>query len=222
MALAFAGAARAGAAGLSDARGGRRRAGRRHCAPRRRRGQGASSAPTTAITFRPPIVDPDDITEFLAAWAEAHTIVQAGTDRAFLGAGRHGWTMPIPIVKTGAGLALRHPAAPGGNARAPHRPQRARGDPGGARLHRRAAGLSRARLERRRRPAVRSARVVDAGQARRPLLGVAARRAGKPARAPILRMPSAGSRTMATCTRSSPRRARMRRGVRKAISGTAA
>ena len=45
----------------------------------------------------------DDITNFLAAWAASHRIVTAGTDKAFLGAGKHGWTLPIPIVKSAAG-----------------------------------------------------------------------------------------------------------------------
>jgi hypothetical protein len=45
----------------------------------------------------------DDITNFLEAWAKAHKIVPAGADKAFLGAGVHGWTLPIPIVKTASG-----------------------------------------------------------------------------------------------------------------------
>jgi hypothetical protein len=44
-----------------------------------------------------------DITRFLEAWATSHTVVSAGADKAFLGAGRHGWTLPIPIVKTATG-----------------------------------------------------------------------------------------------------------------------
>lgn len=48
-------------------------------------------------------VEPDDVTDFLEAWAKAHTIVPSGPDKAFLGAGMHGWTLPIPIVKTTAG-----------------------------------------------------------------------------------------------------------------------
>ena len=48
-------------------------------------------------------VDPDDITNFLEAWARAHAIVKQGDDKAFLGAGTKGWTLPIPIVKTAAG-----------------------------------------------------------------------------------------------------------------------
>jgi hypothetical protein len=48
-------------------------------------------------------VDPEDVTNFLAAWAKAHAIVPAGADKAFLGVGKNGWTLPIPIVKTAAG-----------------------------------------------------------------------------------------------------------------------
>jgi hypothetical protein len=44
-----------------------------------------------------------DTTNFLAAWARAHKIVPAGADKALLEVGEHGWTLPIPIVKTAAG-----------------------------------------------------------------------------------------------------------------------
>jgi hypothetical protein len=57
-------------------------------------------------------VDPEDVTNFLAAWASAHRIVPAGSDKAFLGAGRNGWTLPIPIVKTAAGWRFDTKAAP--------------------------------------------------------------------------------------------------------------
>jgi hypothetical protein len=53
-----------------------------------------------------------DITNFLEAWAKAHRIVPGGADRAFLGAGVHGWTMPIPIVKTASGWHFDMKAAP--------------------------------------------------------------------------------------------------------------
>lgn len=51
----------------------------------------------------PSSIDPEDVTDFLAAWARAHAIVKQGDDKAFLGAGTKGWTLPIPIVKTAAG-----------------------------------------------------------------------------------------------------------------------
>jgi Protein of unknown function (DUF2950) len=57
-------------------------------------------------------LDPEDITNFLEAWAKAHKIVPAGNDKAFLGVGVHGWTMPIPIVKTAAGWNFDTHAAP--------------------------------------------------------------------------------------------------------------
>jgi hypothetical protein len=57
-------------------------------------------------------VDPDDVTNFLEAWARAHKIVPDGSDKAFLGAGNKGWTMPIPIVKTAAGWRFDTHAAP--------------------------------------------------------------------------------------------------------------
>jgi hypothetical protein len=47
--------------------------------------------------------DPEDVTDFLAAWARGHSIVAAGPDKAFFGVGNTGWTMPIPIVKSAAG-----------------------------------------------------------------------------------------------------------------------
>jgi hypothetical protein len=57
-------------------------------------------------------VDPVDVTNFLEAWAKAHKIVPAGSDKAFLGAGTKGWTMSIPIVKTSAGWRFDTHAAP--------------------------------------------------------------------------------------------------------------
>jgi hypothetical protein len=48
-------------------------------------------------------IDAEDVTKFLQAWAQSHKIVSAGEDKAFLEAGVHGWTLPIPIVKTAAG-----------------------------------------------------------------------------------------------------------------------
>src|SRR5207248_2291951 len=56
--------------------------------------------------------DPEDVTNFLAAWAVEHKIVTAGADKAFLGVGKHGWTLPIPIVKTASGWRFDTKAAP--------------------------------------------------------------------------------------------------------------
>ena len=56
--------------------------------------------------------DPVDVTNFLEAWSRGHKIVPAGNDKAFLGAGTHGWTLPIPIVKTAAGWHFDVKAAP--------------------------------------------------------------------------------------------------------------
>jgi len=57
-------------------------------------------------------LDPEDVTNFLAAWARAHAIVPAGSDKAFLGVGKNGWTMPIPIVKTAGGWRFDTKGAP--------------------------------------------------------------------------------------------------------------
>ena len=73
------------------------------------------SRPSSAPDYRkyiPPHVDPDDVTNFLEAWAKAHKIVPAGDDKAYLGVGTNGWTMPIPIVKTAAGWAFDTQGAP--------------------------------------------------------------------------------------------------------------
>ena len=56
--------------------------------------------------------DPEDVTNFLAEWAAEHKIVAAGADKAFLGVGKHGWTLPIPIVKTANGWRFDTKAAP--------------------------------------------------------------------------------------------------------------
>jgi hypothetical protein len=56
-------------------------------------------------------VDTEDVTNFLAAWAASHGIQQDGADRAFLQAGKNGWTLPIPIVKTGTGWKFDTAAA---------------------------------------------------------------------------------------------------------------
>ena len=39
-------------------------------------------------------VDPGDVTAFLEAWSRAHAIVRAGDAKAYLGAGKNGWTLP--------------------------------------------------------------------------------------------------------------------------------
>jgi hypothetical protein len=53
--------------------------------------------------FVPPgELDREDIYDFLAAYAKQHQVVADGPDRAWLGAGGNGWTLPVPIVK-GAG-----------------------------------------------------------------------------------------------------------------------
>jgi hypothetical protein len=56
--------------------------------------------------------DESDVTNFLAAWAKQHTIVMAGDDKAYLGVGTHGWTLPIPIVKSAAGWHFDTKGAP--------------------------------------------------------------------------------------------------------------
>ncbi len=56
--------------------------------------------------------DPEDVTNFLEAWSRAHTIVKQGNDKAYLGVGTHGWTLPIPIVKSAAGWRFDTKAAP--------------------------------------------------------------------------------------------------------------
>lgn len=68
--------------------------------------------PDHAKYIPPASVDPKDVTSFLEAWSRAHKIVPAGNNRAFLGAGTHGWTMPIPIVKSAAGWRFDMRAAP--------------------------------------------------------------------------------------------------------------
>lgn len=44
-------------------------------------------------------IDREDIYAFLESYGKEHTIVPDGDNRAFLGAGNTGWTLPIPIVK---------------------------------------------------------------------------------------------------------------------------
>jgi hypothetical protein len=52
----------------------------------------------------------EDRTSFLAAWARSHKVVTTG-DKAVVEVGTHGWTMPIPLVKTGAGWSFDTKAA---------------------------------------------------------------------------------------------------------------
>lgn len=47
-------------------------------------------------------IDKEDIYAFLEQWSKGHSIVPDGDDRAYLGAGTAGWTLPVPLVK-GAG-----------------------------------------------------------------------------------------------------------------------
>jgi len=48
-------------------------------------------------------IDREDIYSFLEAWSKGHNIVPDGNNRAYLGAGGTGWTLPIPIVKGSGG-----------------------------------------------------------------------------------------------------------------------
>ncbi|SFM82730.1 DUF2950 domain-containing protein [Variovorax sp. OV329] len=48
-------------------------------------------------------IDKEDVYAFLEDWSKGHSIVADGNDRAYLGAGKDGWTLPIPIVKGPAG-----------------------------------------------------------------------------------------------------------------------
>jgi hypothetical protein len=50
-----------------------------------------------------PPVGAEDRQRFLAAWSESHAIQRAGEAAAYVTAGRDGWTLPIPLVKTPAG-----------------------------------------------------------------------------------------------------------------------
>jgi hypothetical protein len=50
-----------------------------------------------------PQPDQEITLRFLEAWAKSHRVVSAGPDKALLEVGADGWTLPIPIVKTGTG-----------------------------------------------------------------------------------------------------------------------
>ena len=56
-------------------------------------------------------VSREDRLDFLAAWSRAHKVVTEG-DRAKIEVGRHGWTLPIPLVKSAAGWKFDVAAAP--------------------------------------------------------------------------------------------------------------
>ena len=51
----------------------------------------------------PESADYADRIRFLEAWSRGNKIVPQGDNRAALEVGTHGWTLPIPIVKTAAG-----------------------------------------------------------------------------------------------------------------------
>jgi len=53
-----------------------------------------------------PRTSSEDVTTFLASWAEARRIVPAGDAKAWLEVGRYGWTLPIPIVKGTSGWSF--------------------------------------------------------------------------------------------------------------------
>ena len=52
----------------------------------------------------------EDRTNFLAAWARNHKVVTTG-DKAMVEVGTYGWTMPIPLAKSGAGWSFDTRAA---------------------------------------------------------------------------------------------------------------
>jgi len=56
-------------------------------------------------------VSDEDRLDFLAAWSRAHKVVTNG-DRAVVEAGRNGWTLPIPLVKSATGWKFDVSAAP--------------------------------------------------------------------------------------------------------------
>jgi hypothetical protein len=55
----------------------------------------------------------EDRIAFLEAWARAHRIVTPADGRAMLEVGTHGWTLPVPIVRTAAGWRFDPSATPG-------------------------------------------------------------------------------------------------------------
>jgi hypothetical protein len=59
-----------------------------------------------------PHANADDVTTFLESWAQSHKIVSAGDARAYVEVGTHGWTMPIPLVKSTGGWIFDTKATP--------------------------------------------------------------------------------------------------------------
>jgi hypothetical protein len=54
----------------------------------------------------------EDRFTFLSSWARAHRIVGRTDDTSMLEVGTHGWTLPIPIVKSGTGWRFDARSAP--------------------------------------------------------------------------------------------------------------
>ncbi|MBS0321182.1 MAG: DUF2950 domain-containing protein [Proteobacteria bacterium] len=48
-------------------------------------------------------VSGEDVTQFLEAWSRGHRVLPAGDSKAYLEVGTHGWTLPIPLIKTAGG-----------------------------------------------------------------------------------------------------------------------
>lgn len=48
-------------------------------------------------------LDDDDVMNFLEAWSKGHRVVPSDSDKAYVEVGTHGWTMPIPLVRTAKG-----------------------------------------------------------------------------------------------------------------------
>ncbi len=59
---------------------------------------------------------------YLAAWDDSHKLVMSGDAKAVIEVGKNGWTLPVPIVKDGAEMALRRRGRSQGDGAAPHRP----------------------------------------------------------------------------------------------------
>ncbi len=161
-------------------------------------------------------IDPEDVTNFLEAWGRKHEIVRAGADKAYLGAGTKGWTLPIPIVKTAAGWRFDTKGAPeemrvrriGRNELAAIQVALAYTDAQDE--------YSRARLERRRGQGIRDARDCRRRASATGSTGPRSPASRRARSARNSRMPGPASRTTAISTGSSRRRARTRRAARAA------